>query len=162
SGRARHRCDRRLHPLAGGAGTLEDRAVGGRHRELRLVPGERAAGSLHVGAGSDADGARACAFARGPGARRREEPRPAAAGGALLYNIFNTRTEGFATEMEGRMMQVGLCDARPRSRELVYILIAQRAARALGDLRMHANQLTLEQAAKFAAGQTPRGWLRLS
>ena len=30
-------------------------------------------------------------------------------------------------------------DARPRSRELIYILLAQRAARALGDLRMHAN-----------------------
>ncbi|GAC1340575.1 MAG: hypothetical protein NVSMB23_11060 [Myxococcales bacterium] len=82
--------------------------------------------------------------------------------GALLYNIFDTRTEGFATAMEELMMQAGLCDARPRSRELIYILLAQRAARALGDLRMHANQLTLEQAAQFAAANTPRGWLRMS
>jgi uncharacterized protein (DUF885 family) len=52
-------------------------------------------------------------------------------------------------------------DARPRSRELIYVLVAQRAARALGDLRMHANQSTLEQAAAFAAANTPRGWLRL-
>ena len=82
--------------------------------------------------------------------------------GALLYNIFNTRTEGFATAMEEMMMQMGLCDSRPRSRELVYVLLAQRAARALGDLRMHANQLSLEEAAKFASENTPRGWLRLT
>jgi uncharacterized protein (DUF885 family) len=82
--------------------------------------------------------------------------------GALLYNIFNTRTEGFATAMEEMMMQMGLCDSRPRSRELVYVLLAQRAARALGDLHMHANQMSLEEAAKFASENTPRGWLRLS
>ena len=33
------------------------------------------------------------------------------------------------------MMQAGMFDARPRSRELVYILVAERAARALGELR---------------------------
>jgi len=82
--------------------------------------------------------------------------------GALLYNIFNTRTEGFATAMEEMMMHLGLCDSRPRSRELVYVLLAQRAARALGDLRMHANQVSLEEAAKFASENTPREWLRLS
>ena len=43
----------------------------------------------------------------------------------------------------------------------IYILLAQRAARALGDLRMHSNELTLEQAAEFASANTPRGWLRL-
>jgi uncharacterized protein (DUF885 family) len=82
--------------------------------------------------------------------------------GALLYNIFNTRTEGFATAMEEMMMHLGLCDPRPRSRELIYVLLAQRAARALGDLRMHANQMSLEEAARFASENTPRGWLRLS
>lgn len=79
----------------------------------------------------------------------------------LLYNIFDTRTEGLATGWEEMMMQAGLFSGRPRSRELIYILIAQRAARALGDLRMHANQVTLEQAAEFACANTPRGWLRL-
>jgi hypothetical protein len=81
--------------------------------------------------------------------------------GALLYNIFNTRTEGLATAWEELMMQAGMFDARPRSRELIYILVAQRAARALGDLRMHANQSTLEEAAAFTSAQTPRGWLSL-
>jgi hypothetical protein len=79
----------------------------------------------------------------------------------LLYNIFDSRTEGLATGWEEMMLQAGMFDARPRSRELVYVLLAERAARALGDLGMHANQATLEQAAEFAAANTPRGWLRL-
>jgi len=79
----------------------------------------------------------------------------------LLYNIFITRTEGHATGWEEMMLQAGMFDARPRSRELIYVLLAQRAARALGDLKMHANQLTLEEAARFASANTPRGWLRL-
>jgi hypothetical protein len=81
--------------------------------------------------------------------------------GPLLYNIFDTRTEGHATGWEEMMLDAGMFDARPRTRELIYILLAQRAARALGDLRMHANEMTLEQAATFASANTPRGWLRL-
>jgi hypothetical protein len=79
----------------------------------------------------------------------------------LLYNIFDTRTEGLATGWEEMMLQAGMFDTRPRSRELIYVLLAQRAARAAGDLRMHANQATLEQAARYAADNTPRGWLRM-
>jgi uncharacterized protein DUF885 len=79
----------------------------------------------------------------------------------LLYNIFNTRTEGHATGWEELMMQAGMFDSRPRTRELVYILVAQRAARALGELRMQSNEFTLEQAAAFACASTPRGWLRM-
>ncbi len=81
--------------------------------------------------------------------------------GPLLYNIFDTRTEGHATGWEEMMLNAGMFDARPRTRELIYILLAQRAARALGDLRMHSNEMTLEQAATFASTHTPRGWLRL-
>jgi len=79
----------------------------------------------------------------------------------LLYNLFDTRTEGLATGWEEMMLQAGMFDAQPRSRELIYVLLAQRAARAAGDLRMHANQVTLEQAAQFAVDNTPRGWLRM-
>jgi uncharacterized protein DUF885 len=81
--------------------------------------------------------------------------------GPLLYNIFITRTEGHATGWEEMMMQAGMFDARPRTRELIYILIAQRAARALGDLRMHGENLPLEDAAAFTAANVPRGWLSL-
>lgn len=81
--------------------------------------------------------------------------------GPLLYNIFITRTEGHATGWEEQMLQAGMFDARPRSRELIYILLAQRAARALGDLRMHANLATIEQSAEFTTANVPRGWLSL-
>ncbi len=81
--------------------------------------------------------------------------------GPLLYNIFITRTEGLATAMEEMMTHAGFIDSHPRTRELIWILVAQRAARALGDLMMHANEWTLEQAAQFTSAQTPRGWLRL-
>jgi len=81
--------------------------------------------------------------------------------GPLLYNIFVTRTEGHATGWEEMMLHAGMFDARPRSRELIYVLVAQRAARALGDLQMHGTTATLEQAAQFASANTPRGWLRL-
>lgn len=81
--------------------------------------------------------------------------------GPLLYNIFITRTEGHATGWEEQMLQAGMFDAHARSRELIYILLAQRAARALGDLRMHANLATIEQAAEFTAANVPRGWLSL-
>jgi hypothetical protein len=96
-------------------------------------------------------------------ARMTAEPHPSVVRrGPLLYNIFVTRTEGLATGWEEMMLQAGMFDQRPRARELVYVLLAQRAARALGDLRMHANQMTLEQAADFAVANTPRGWLSRS
>jgi len=78
----------------------------------------------------------------------------------LLYNIFDERAEGLATGMEEMMMHTGLFDARPRARELIWVLLAQRAARALGDLRMHANEFSMADAVKFASQWTPRGWLR--
>jgi hypothetical protein len=79
-----------------------------------------------------------------------------------LHNLDNTRTEGLATGWEELMMQAGMFDARPRTRELIYILVAQRAARALGELFMVANLMDIEQAAAFASANTPRGWLDLS
>jgi hypothetical protein len=55
--------------------------------------------------------------------------------GALLYNIFDSRNEGTATGVEEMFMHAGLYDDSPRSRELVWILLAQRAARGLGSKR---------------------------
>jgi hypothetical protein len=94
-------------------------------------------------------------------ARMAEEPHPSPIRrGPLLYNIFDGRAEGLATGMEEMMMHAGLLDGRPRARELVWVLLAQRAARALASLRMHAGELTLDEAVAFTAEWTPRGWLR--
>jgi hypothetical protein len=80
--------------------------------------------------------------------------------GALLYNIFDNRSEGLATAMEEMMMHAGLYDDNPRSREVVWILLAQRAARGLASLYLHANEFSLEQAMDFQVANTPRGWMR--
>jgi hypothetical protein len=80
--------------------------------------------------------------------------------GALLYNIFDSRNEGLATAVEELFLQAGLYDDNPRVRELVYILIAQRAARGLGSLYAHANQMTMEEAGGIHSEYTPRGWMK--
>jgi len=80
--------------------------------------------------------------------------------GALLYNIFDSRNEGTATGVEEMFMHAGLYDDRPRSRELVWILLAQRAARGLGSLYAHANEMTMEEAGSVHMNWTPRGWMK--
>lgn len=80
--------------------------------------------------------------------------------GALLYNIFDSRNEGLATAVEEMFMDAGLYDDQPRSREIVCIMIAQRAARGLGSLYAHANEMTMEQAGGIHATYTPRGWMK--
>ena len=80
--------------------------------------------------------------------------------GALLYNIFDSRNEGTATGVEEMFMHAGLYDDSPRSRELVWILLAQRAARGLGSLYAHANEMTMEEAGSVHMEWTPRGWMK--
>jgi uncharacterized protein (DUF885 family) len=92
-------------------------------------------------------------------ARMRDEPnaspirrRPS------LSNIWDNRAEGFATAFEELMMHAGLYDDNPRARELVWIMLANRAARGLASLHVQANEWPLEQAGQFHAAWTPRGW----
>jgi len=79
----------------------------------------------------------------------------------LLYSIWDSRAEGLSTAMEEMMTHAGLYDkGSPRVRELVYVLLANRAARAMGDLKMHSREFTLEDAVDFAVEWTPYGWMR--
>jgi hypothetical protein len=80
--------------------------------------------------------------------------------GPLLYNIWDSRAEGMATAMEEMMLHAGLFDESPRAREIIWIMLAQRAARGLGSLYAHANEFTMKQAADFHVKWTPRGWMR--
>ncbi len=79
---------------------------------------------------------------------------------ALLYNIFDSRNEGTATAVEEMFMHAGLYDDNPRVREIVWIMIAQRAARGLGSLYAHANEMTMEEAGTVHSEYTPRGWMK--
>jgi len=78
---------------------------------------------------------------------------------ASLYNIWDTRAEGLATAHEEMMLQAGLFDNRPHSKELIYILLANRAARALASLKMQSNDFSLEDGIKYSVEWTPRNWL---
>lgn len=75
-----------------------------------------------------------------------------------LFNIYANRSEGFATAFEEIAMQVGLYDDVPHGRELVWIMLANRAARGLASLYVQANDMDLAQAGRFHAEWTPRGW----
>ena len=79
--------------------------------------------------------------------------------GPSLFNVWGQRSEGLATGMEEWMMHAGLFEGRPRGMEIIQIMLAQRAARALGGLMMHGEDYTIEQASEFAARWTPRGWM---
>lgn len=93
-------------------------------------------------------------------ARMREEPHPSPLRRSpLLFNIFTSRAEGMATGFEELTMHAGLHDEHRRARELVWILLAQRAARGLGSLDAQANRKTMTEAAEFHARWTPRQWM---
>jgi uncharacterized protein (DUF885 family) len=95
-------------------------------------------------------------------ARMRDEPNPSPIRQIIsLSNIWDNRAEGFATAFEELVMHAGLYDDNPRAKELVWIMLANRAARGLASLYVQANEMTLEQAGKFHSQWTPRHWSRL-
>lgn len=77
-----------------------------------------------------------------------------------LSNIWDTRAEGFATAFEEILLHAGLYDDNPRAKELVWVMLANRAARGLASLYVQANEMTLEQAGHFHGEWTPRGWAK--
>ena len=93
-------------------------------------------------------------------ARMREEPHESPIRRVpALFNIYDARSEGMATGVEEMMMHAGGFDDKPRARELIWILLAQRAARAIGGLMQHGQEWTLQEATEFASEWVPRGWL---
>jgi hypothetical protein len=94
-------------------------------------------------------------------ARMETDPHPSPIRQAIpLYNIWMSRSEGLATVMEEWMLHAGLYDDNPRAREIVWIMLATRAARGLSSLLAHDNQVTMEGAGAIHVDWTPRGWMR--
>src|ERR1044071_388733 len=94
-------------------------------------------------------------------ARMREEPHASPLRRSpLLFNIWDNRAEGMATAMEEMMLHAGLYDDNPRGREVVWIMLAARAARGLASLYAQSNDFTMKQAADFHVEWTPRHWMR--
>jgi hypothetical protein len=80
--------------------------------------------------------------------------------GATLYNVWDNRAEGMATAMEELILHAGYYDDNPRAREIVWIMLAQRAARGLASLYAQANEFDIAAAKAFQVEWTPRGWMR--
>jgi uncharacterized protein (DUF885 family) len=75
-----------------------------------------------------------------------------------LFNMFDVRSEGFATAFEEIVMHAGLYDNIPHGKELVWIALANRAARGLASLHVQSNEWDLARAGKFQGQWTPRHW----
>ena len=92
-------------------------------------------------------------------ARRKYEPNASAIrANTPLYDMYDGRSEGLATAVEELLLHAGLYDNTPRGREIVWIMLANRAARGLASLYVQSNDMTLEEAGRFHARWTPRKW----
>ncbi len=92
-------------------------------------------------------------------ARLKHEPNDSAIRRATpLFDIYDSRSEGLATAMEELLMHAGLYDDTPHGREIVWIMLANRAARGLASLYVQSNDMTLQQAGEFHGHWTPRKW----
>ena len=80
--------------------------------------------------------------------------------GPLLYNIWMSRAEGVATGMEEWTLEAGLYHDNPRAEEIIWIMLATRAARGLASLQVHDQRFTMAEASDFHVRHTPRGWMR--
>ena len=72
-----------------------------------------------------------------------------------LNFIDSSRIEGWAFYLEEMLLQTGFLDARPKAREIHYILQTKRAARILPELRMHSNEWSLDDALRSMSSRTP-------
>ena len=77
---------------------------------------------------------------------------------AVLYNIFDSRNEGVATSVEEMFMQAGLYESNPRSKEIVYILIAQLPGSRFLVCTCKSNDNG--RSGSEHSEYTPRGWMK--
>tara|TARA_Y100001934_G_scaffold179481_1_gene212282 strand:- start:2475 stop:2960 length:486 start_codon:yes stop_codon:yes gene_type:complete len=71
------------------------------------------------------------------------------------------RLEGWAVALEELLMQGGVLDDRPqKGREMEYLMNVSHMSLAIPDMKMHSNEINLEDARKLCAEIMPRGWSR--
>ena len=82
-------------------------------------------------------------------------------GDERLGFIDSSRLEGWAFYLEEMLVQAGWLDARPKAREIQYILMANRAARLLPELKVQSNEWSFDEALASLTGRTPY-WMELN
>ena len=80
-------------------------------------------------------------------------------GAPRLYFVNGLRNEGWAFYLEELILQAGMLEKLPKTREIDYILGAKRAARVLPELKMQANEWTWKQANESLIARTPK-WMK--
>ena len=77
------------------------------------------------------------------------------------FNMGSMRLEGWAVALEELLMQGGVLDDRPqKGREMEYLMNVSHMSLAIPDMRMHSNEINLEDARKLCAEIMLRGWSR--
>ena len=76
-----------------------------------------------------------------------------------MFFVDGVRNEGWAFYLEEMILQAGLLDDRPKTREIDYILGAKRAARILPELMMQKNSWTWAEANASLVARTPK-WMK--
>lgn len=79
-------------------------------------------------------------------------------GAPRLFFVSGIRNEGWAFYLEEMILQAGMLEDRPKTREIDYILGAKRAARILPEMKMQANEWTWAQANASLVERTPK-WM---
>lgn len=80
-------------------------------------------------------------------------------GGQRLFFVNGLRNEGWSFYLEEFILQAGMLEERPKTREMDYILGAKRAARILPELKMQANEWTWAEANASLVARTPK-WMK--
>jgi hypothetical protein len=75
-----------------------------------------------------------------------------------LFDMHESRSEALSFGIEEMMLQLGAFDHRPRAKEITYIWMAFRAARAISDLKMHANEYTMQEGIEAFVEMLPYPW----
>ncbi len=75
-----------------------------------------------------------------------------------LFDMHESRSEALSFGVEEMMLQLGMLDHRPRAKEITYIWMAFRAARAISDLEMHANVYTMQEGIDAFVDKLPYPW----
>ena len=65
------------------------------------------------------------------------------------------RVEGWAVYLEEMMVNAGLLDERPRTRELFHIFGIKRAVRVRADIEMQQNRMTVDEATRYMVERVP-------
>lgn len=77
-----------------------------------------------------------------------------------LFDIHEARSEALSFAVEEMLMQLGWLDSHPRAREITYIWMIFRAARAIVDLKMHSHDYSMQEGIKKIVEMLPYPWAK--